>query len=126
MLITRVYSKELNKFFTTSFSLLTNKKQNTYYQVFNSIKKHIFSLNNSKKYCPSEFHSDFEIAMNNAFKSVFPNTKIKYCLWHLERNLEINKYKICYKEVNENEDIFILYKFITKLPCIEPHYLDDL
>ena len=127
MLITRVYSKELNKFFTTSFSLLlTNKEQNTYYQVFNTIKNHIFSLNKNKKYCPSEFPADFEIAMSNAFKSVFPDSKIKYCLWHFERNLEINKNKICYKEVNENKDIFILYKCITKLPYIDPHYLEDL
>ena len=126
LLITRVYSKELNKFFTTSFSLLTNKEQNTYYQVFNTIKNHIFSLNKNKKYCPSEFPADFEIAMSNAFKSVFPDSKIKYCLWHFERNLEINKNKICYKEVNENKDIFILYKCITKLPYIDPHYLEDL
>ena len=51
--------------------------------------------------------------MSNAFKSVFPDSKIKYCLWHFERNLEINKNKICYKEVNENKDIFILYKCIN-------------
>ena len=40
--------------------------------------------------------------------------------------MEINKNKICYKEVNENKDIFILYKCITKLPYIDPHYLEDL
>ena len=55
------------------------------------------------------FHSDFKLAISNAFKRVFPLTKIKYCLWHFERNLEVNKNKICFKDVNENKDIFILF-----------------
>ena len=126
MLITRVFSKDLNKFFTTSFSLLSDKKQNTYYDIFSAIKNHILSYDTKNNYSPKEFHCDFEISLSNAFKSVFPATNIKYCLWHFDRNLEINKNKICYKDVNENKDIFILYKCITKLPFIDPVYLEDL
>ena len=47
-------------------------------------------------------------------------------MWHFYRNLEFNKNKKCYKDVNENKDIFILYKCITKLPFIDPVYLEDL
>ena len=100
MLITRVFSKDLNKFFTTSFSILSDKKQNTYYYVFKAVKNHILSYDNNKKYSPKEFHCDFEISLSNVFKSVFPATNIKNCLWHFDRNLEINKNKICYKDVN--------------------------
>ena len=78
MLITRVFSKDLNKFFTTSFSLLSNKKQNTYYDIFSTIKNNILSYDIKNNYSPKEFHCNFEISLSNAFKSIFPATNIKY------------------------------------------------
>ena len=64
-------------------------------------------------------HCDFEIAIISETKQVFPNTEIKLCLWHLFRNLEINRKKI-YGSI-ENQDnislnilkkikIFMLYR----------------
>ena len=50
--------------------------------------------NNYVKYCqnkvysPKEFNCDFEISIPNAFLKIFPNTKIRYCLWHMVRPLE--------------------------------------
>jgi len=39
MLITKTYVKELNNFYTTSFSILKNKEQRTYEVLFEEIKK---------------------------------------------------------------------------------------
>lgn len=36
-------------------------------------------------------HIDFEKAKTNVIKKIFPNIKIRYCLWHFKRNLEIHK-----------------------------------
>jgi hypothetical protein len=55
----------------TSYSILSNKEQVTYFKVFNI---------NNNNYLPIEFHCYFELAISNAFKSVFPSTCIKYCL----------------------------------------------
>ena len=103
--------------FTTSFCLIKNKEQKNYE---NALKE---SKNNIQKYSfkdvddPNEFHCDFEIAIPNAFLKIFPNTKIKYCLWHIGRALE-NKAK---HYINEDKDLYFLYKCILNLPFIGPN-----
>ncbi|ORY22072.1 hypothetical protein LY90DRAFT_515697 [Neocallimastix californiae] len=57
--ITRTYVTELNCFYTTSFSILKNKKQTTYEILFEEIKKNS-SKYNSIEITPKIFHCDFE------------------------------------------------------------------
>ena len=38
-----------------------------------------------------KFHCDFEIAISNAAKNIFPDINIKYCIWHYKRSLEVKK-----------------------------------
>lgn len=38
LLITRVYAKDFNRYFTTSFSIMKNKQENTYENVFKDLK----------------------------------------------------------------------------------------
>ena len=52
-----------------------------------------------------EFHCDFEIAILNAILQIFPNTRIKYCLWHMGGALE-NKAK---QYISEDNDLYIFY-----------------
>ncbi|KAG4108009.1 hypothetical protein H8356DRAFT_1379809 [Neocallimastix lanati (nom. inval.)] len=91
--ITRTYVTELNCFYTTSFSILKNKKQTTYEILFEEIKKNS-SKYNSIEITPKIFHCDFEKAVSNAAQKVFINANIKYCIWHFKRALEIKKKRI--------------------------------
>ena len=51
IIITRIALEEYHKYFTTSYSLITNKKENTYKEIFNKINLNIkhFHLNNKRK-----------------------------------------------------------------------------
>ncbi|KAG4101852.1 hypothetical protein H8356DRAFT_1421446 [Neocallimastix lanati (nom. inval.)] len=91
--ITRTYVTELNCFYTTSCSILKNKKQTTYEILFEEIKKNS-SKYNSIEITPKIFHCDFEKAVSNAAQKVFINANIKYCIWHFKRALEIKKKRI--------------------------------
>ena len=48
---------------------------------------------------------------------MFPDINIKYCTWHYKRALEIleikKKNKLCRKEVENDIDLYIHYKFIS-------------
>jgi len=71
-------------------------------------------------------HCDFERDISKAAKTIFPNTNIKYCIWHYKKSLEIKKNKLCYNEVKNNNNIFIYYKAISNLPFINPEYIFDI
>jgi len=80
--ITRTYVTELNCFFyTTSFTILKNKKQKkkTNKILFEKKTKNS-SEYNSIEITPKIFHYDFEKAISNAVKKVFTNANIKYCI----------------------------------------------
>ena len=117
LLITRIFSKELRTFFTTSFCLMKNKEQKNYENVFKELKRNIQKYSLKDIYYPNGFHCDFEIEIPNAFLKIFPSIKIKYCLWHMGRALE-NKAK---HYINEDKDLYFLYKCILNLPFIEPN-----
>ena len=76
---------------------------------------------------PKNFHCDFEKGISNAAKKVFPDINIKYCSCHYKRALEIKK-KINYvvKEVENNTDLYIHYKFISNFLFINPEYINDI
>lgn len=63
------------------------------------------------------------MSISNAFKRVFPGTKIKFCLWHFGRALEVNKKKYIKLEDEENDEVNILYRCIRNLPFIDPDYV---
>ncbi len=126
LFIIRVYAKDLNRFFTTAYALMNNKEQKNYENIFSAIKSNINNTNNLGEFKPKELHCDFEIAISNAFKKIFPQSKIKFCYWHLVRSLDNNKKKYCYNEVQENEDIKISYKCICNLAFIDPDYVEDI
>ncbi|KAG4090938.1 hypothetical protein H8356DRAFT_1430848 [Neocallimastix lanati (nom. inval.)] len=124
--ITRTYAKELDSFYTTSFAILKNKEQETYKMLFEKLKKNANTCNNNIRIEPKNLHCDFERAISKAAKTIFPNTNIKYCIWHYKKSLEIKKNKLCYNEVKNNNNIFIYYKAISNLPFINPEYIFDI
>ena len=42
------------------------------------------------------------------------------------RALDINKNKICLNDINENDNLFILYNIITNLYLCNPKYIKDV
>ncbi|ORX64275.1 hypothetical protein BCR32DRAFT_251198 [Anaeromyces robustus] len=121
--ITRTYVTELNGFYTTSFSVLKDKKQSTYEILFEEITKNVIKYNNNIEITPKNFHCDFEKGISNAVKKTFPDINIKYCIWHYKRSLEINKNALCYKEVEDNNILYIYYKAISNLLFINPEFI---
>ncbi|KAG4092293.1 hypothetical protein H8356DRAFT_1429595 [Neocallimastix lanati (nom. inval.)] len=96
LFITRTYVGEFNMFYTTSISILKNKKQSTYETLFKEIKKNANKFRSNTLITTINFHCDFE--------QVFPNINIKYCVWHYKRSLEKQKNILCYHEVKNNND----------------------
>jgi len=69
---------------------------------------------------------DFEKSISNASIKIFHNITIKYCVWHYKRSLEVQKNKLCYNEIENNNKIYLLYKAITNFPFINPEYIFDI
>eukprot|EP00833_Pecoramyces_ruminatium_P014750 jgi/Orpsp1_1/1188782/evm.model.d7180000067137.1 len=124
--ITRTYVSKYNKYYTTSFSILNNKEQSTYEVLFNVLKNNASKICKNYVFPPKNFHCDFEIAISNAARKVFPNINIKYCVWHYKRSLEAQKNKSCSDEVENNDNIYTYYKNISNLPFINPKYVFDI
>ena len=123
--ITRTFDTEVNRFYTTSISILISKEQNLYKILLEEIKKNIIKYNPNVDFSEKLFHCDFEKGITNAVENVFPNMNIKYCVWHYKRLLR-NKKKICYKEVKDNNILKSYYKAISNLPFINPQYIYDI
>ncbi|KAG4105542.1 hypothetical protein H8356DRAFT_1405925 [Neocallimastix lanati (nom. inval.)] len=104
LFITRTYVGEFNMFYTTSISILKNKKQSTYETLFKEIKKNPNKFRSNTLITTINFHCDFEQGISNVAKKVFPNINIKYCVWHYKRSLEKQKNILCYHEVKNNND----------------------
>ena len=71
-------------------------------------------------------YCDFERGISKTAKTIFPNTNIKYCIWHYKISLEIKKNELCRNKVNDDEKIFNYYKGISNLPFINPEYIMDI
>ena len=123
--ITRNFVPELNEFYTTSFSILRNKEQETYKTIFEVIKSNC-DITKDNGFSPKNLHCDFERAISNAAIIVFPDINIRYCIWHYKRSLGLHKNKICYNEVNQNRDLYVYYNAILNLPFINPNYILDI
>ena len=63
------------------YALLPDKKQQTYERMFGMI------VDKNPSFRPSQFSCDFEIAVINSLKLVFPNARINGCFFHLSNNL---------------------------------------
>ena len=74
---------------------------------------------------PLNIHYDFEQTIIGAIRQVYPNCEIKLCLWHLFRNLEINRNKIYGYKENQNNESLNIFKRIQSLFYFDPNYVKD-
>lgn len=85
---TQLYSlhgKVMGNVYPLVYSFLPDKSQETYVRVFrllaNALNENNFTIGNTT------FMADFEIAARNAVEQVFPQMRIKACLFHLGQSV---------------------------------------
>ncbi|XP_025191560.1 uncharacterized protein LOC112591837 [Melanaphis sacchari] len=76
-----VHGIQYNNIFPSIFALLPNKTENTYIVFYKSLKTLNESLN------PKSIMVDFEKAAINAIQSVFTNTSVRGCFFHLSQSV---------------------------------------
>ena len=96
------------------FALLPDKKQSTYVKLFKQLKAIIPEF--SPEYCIA----DFETALQNGVRSVFPQVNLGGCLFHLNQNCYRKICDLGYRKEYNNNPIFQrrlkLYPALSFLP----------
>lgn len=117
-------------FYTVSYGLLTNKSMESYVEFLDHIKNYVYASRENKRILeyndPINIHCDFEMAVIRAVKQVYPNTEIKLCIWHLYRNLELNRSRIYGAIENQTRLSLNILKRIKTLSFIDPRYIFDV
>ena len=103
---------------------MKSKSKNDYELVFRhlneNIKKH---LDFDDEYYINELHTDFEIQIGKACRMIYPNVQIKYCIWHMKISLINKMNSLCKKDIEEDDDLLILYNMINNLYLCHPDYV---
>lgn len=76
----------------------------------------------NQNYSIREIHTDFEATIGNACKLIYPGVKIKFCIWHMQRALEIKKNSICKSDIMNDDELYILYKATRNLYLSDPNF----
>ena len=65
---------------------MKGKAKEDYELVFRKLNDNLTqNLNIDEDYEIKELHTDFEIQIGEAFKMLYLNIKIKYCIWQMKR-----------------------------------------
>nr|CAI5827028.1 unnamed protein product [Callosobruchus analis] len=108
------------------YCLLPNKTSDTYMRLFLLVKSKIFELYNIV-FEPKEVFVDFEIAIHNALKVVFPKTKLNGCRFHLHqawyRKIQSLGLTQMYKDKNCEESKWLTHTF--GLTYLDPSEVED-
>ena len=124
LFITRVYDETKNVYYTTSFTLMRGKTKEDYETVFRKLNENLTqNLDIDEEYEIKELHSDFEIQIGEACRMVYPNVEIKYCIWHMKRALMNKMNSLCKHEIEENDNLLILYHMVNNLYLCHPDYV---
>lgn len=97
------------------YALLPNKTQSTYTRLFTLIRDalHVNIL---------EFKSDYEVAIMNAVKDVYPNAKISGCYFHYQKAI---KKKAKEMKVTRTSEQRKLIRMTSILPLLPARYISD-
>lgn len=100
---------------------MNRKSQACYTHIFEYIEKNICSLD-----CQS-FMTDFELAMRNALKQLYPHAQHKTCWFHLCQAAQKNAKK-CHefiKLIMKDDEARMIYKKILALPLFPDDLIKD-
>lgn len=104
-----------------------NKDSNLPYY-YPNVKSELESyIKNITEYnAPINLHFIFEMVIIRAVKQVYPNTDIKLCLWHMYRNLEVNRNKIYSSIDNQSPLSLNILKRIKTLSFMDHIYINGV
>ena len=103
---------------------MKGKSKKDYEIVFGQLNENIKKfLDINEDYFIEELHTDVEIQIGEACRMIYPNVQIKYCIWHMKRAL-INKINsLCKNDIENDDNILILYNMINNLYLCHPDYV---
>lgn len=104
------------------FVLMTRKTEVCYQHIFMYIEGNVFSLR-----CFSMM-TDFELAMRNALKSVYPDVIFFTCWFHLVQAVKkfASKLNLLVKLLKQNEEALKIYKKMLALPLLPANHIADV
>ena len=86
MIIILYHDDELNIRAPGCYILLNNKSEISYTKVFKKFRK-IISIENSREFALQTYTTDFETALVNSLKKIFPNARRVGCYYHDVKNI---------------------------------------
>lgn len=95
--------------------LLSRKSQAAYKHIFEYIKNNVVDFN------PNSITTDYETALRNAIKIVYPQAKFVGCWFHFIQAVQRNSKSIpnFIRHIRRNEKSFRLYKKFLLLPLLK-------
>lgn len=93
---------------------MNRKTEASYKHILQYIENNVCSLQ-----CVS-FMTDFEIAMRNAIRDIYPDSQLNTCWFHLTQatKRKVVKYSELTKLITTNEDARKIYKKLLALPLL--------
>jgi len=113
-----------NHYVPLVFTLLKDKKQESYVDIFRIIDNYCLTYNS--EFNLESIYVDFEIAIHNAINDVWPMTKVRGCRFHLGQSWyrTIKKFGLS-SEYVQNTEIGQYLKYIFGLPFLDPQSVGD-
>lgn len=106
------------------YCLLVDKKYETYLKLFRSIQD--LAIQRNMIFSPKKFQIDFEIAVINSLKLVFPLAEIKGCLFHYSQCIW-RKVQNCglVSAYKNNKEVKDTIKRVSALPFLPINHITD-
>lgn len=101
---------------------MSNKTKDCYEDVFNYIHRFVMDLD-----CAS-FTTDYERAMRNALKNLFPNAELFACFFHYTQAVKKHAYKTIglVQLIRSNAQARSVYFRLQCLPLLPAKYISDM
>lgn len=120
-----IYAVYMEKVFPIIYVLMDRRTQIAYEAVFDFINSKIFDLSGTKR-----FYTDYELAIRNALKKKYKNSKFSACHFHFAQAVRKNATQfngfIEFITHKDNESARKIYYKLMYLPLLPPENIDSI
>lgn len=112
----------LSQVFPFVYVLMTNKTEKCYEHVFRYINENVFDLN-----CTT-FTTDYEVAMRNAIRNIYPRSNQIACYFHFTQAVKKNAWKTTglVDLIRSNSAARSVYYRLQCIPLLPPQYIANM